>query len=367
MPFEITKDEDVTPLKASWNRSNLSITSPASLDGSYTTNDNSFHFPDAGKLLEIPELELRSVLSPDVSFASLNDSNLSSLNKSVLSTCKPRLSDDSGISSIAADNVSAPSSTPPKQLSPEFKHKISIYSKVSGCRMTNLTDYWIVKQIRVAVLQHLTNGNPTAALAYKFGYEKMANGGLQIISESEELITMLGALGYFAGIPCKMTFPDTPRVVGFVKALPTDLEPSDLKDEIRKSYPEVYSVRYVTEKSRGFAHGIQRPCAFISFNLRYLPKTVVIFEETFDLQVPNPMQCTRCCRYGHQGKQCRAQTRCSFCGGTHHRQVCGAKVPVCINCQGMHSATSHDCVIWQQGKYMNELRYRGNRRTKLTI
>lgn len=79
------------------------------------------------------------------------------------------------------------------------------------------------------------------------------------------------------------------------------------------------------------------------------------------------MQCTRCCRYGHQGKQCRAQTRCSFCGGTHQRQMCTAKTPSCINCLGIHTATSHDCLIWQQGKRMNELRYRGGMSAEAAI
>lgn len=45
-----------------------------------------------------------------------------------------------------------------------FKYKISIYSKVSGCRMTNLPDYTIVKQVRVVSLQYITNGDPIAVL-----------------------------------------------------------------------------------------------------------------------------------------------------------------------------------------------------------
>lgn len=294
MPVEGGKDN--TPLKSGWNRSSLSSAN-ASFDGG-ATGDTSIlkSFLD-----EVDEKELRYMLSPDVSmhtYQETTDESESSGNASMLEKASRR-SRDSGISSVgeelataaiagAADDVET--DQPPKVSSVSFssvnyKHKLSIYSKVSGCRMTNLTDYWIVKQIRVAILQHLTNGDPELALTYKFGYEKMANGGLQVVSDSEQLILMLGKLGYFAGIPCKMTFPDTPRVVGFIKNLPTDLEPADLKDEIRKSYPEVYSVRYVTEKSRGFAHGMQRPCAFISFNLRYLPKIVKIFHEVFELQV----------------------------------------------------------------------------------
>ncbi|CAL8111394.1 unnamed protein product [Orchesella dallaii] len=356
MPKEVV--EGSTPIKPKWNSSVISMSSNASLNFGEAETSFTKSCLDGSKLGDIEE----DVLMPDAEISCMSlDDNERSGSSSMLE--KSRVSGDSGISSLGVEHlhhevVTTPTRDYPAVL-PDFKYKISIYSKVSGCRMTNLTDYWIVKQVRVAILQRLADGDPVKTLSYKFGYEKMANGGLQIISDSQQLIEMLGKLGYFAGIPCKMTFPDTPRVVGFIKGLPTDLEPSDLKDEIRKTYPEVYSVRYVTEKSRGFAHGMQRPCAFISFNLRFLPKSVKIFEETFELQVPNPMQCTRCCRYGHQGKQCRAQARCSFCGGTHQRQLCTAKVPSCINCQGVHTATSHDCIIWQQGKLMNELRYRG--------
>ncbi len=374
MPLEA--GVDTTPMKSNWNRSNMSLNASTSFIEEVGTANSSFlskSLLEGTKLDALDEEELNRHPDSTILSTSANSSTCEDTSGSSSFLEKSHHSRDSGISSLVddPDPVFFPASAPAlevlhekDQAEPDFK--ISIYSKVSGCRMTNLTDYWIVKQIRVAILQRLTNGDPHLALTYKFGYEKMANGGLQIISDSENLIKMLGSLGYFAGIPCKMTFPDTPRVVGFIKGLPTDLEPSDLKDEIRKTYSEVYSVRYVTEKSRGFAHGMQRPCAFISFNLRYLPKTVQIFDEIFELQVPNPMQCTRCCRYGHQGKQCRAQTRCSFCGGLHQRQVCVAKLPSCINCQGVHTATSHDCLIWVQGKYMNELRYRGNS-TKILI
>ncbi|ODM93269.1 Nucleic-acid-binding protein from mobile element jockey [Orchesella cincta] len=360
MPTEV--EEGSTPIKPKWNSSAVSMSSNTSLNFGEPETSFSKSYLDGSKMGDIEEDILTTELEAETSCMSVDENETSGASSSSVHV-KSRLSGDSGISSLGVEHlhhevVSTPKRESPAVL-PDFKHKISIYSKVSGCRMTNLTDYWIVKQVRVAILQRLTDGDPVKTLSYKFGYEKMANGGLQIISDSQQLIEMLGNLSYFAGIPCKMTFPDTPRVVGFIKGLPTDLEPSDLKDEIRKTYPQVYSVRYVTEKSRGFAHGIQRPCAFISFNLKFLPKSVKIFEETFELQVPNPMQCTRCCRYGHQGKQCRAQARCSFCGGTHQRQLCTAKAPSCINCQGEHTATSHDCVIWQQGKLMNELRYRG--------
>ncbi|OXA60803.1 Nucleic-acid-binding protein from mobile element jockey [Folsomia candida] len=121
----------------------------------------------------------------------------------------------------------------------------------------------------------------------------------------------------------------------------------------------VYSVRYITERCAGKSRPSQRPCAFVSFNLRYLPGFIRVYAKDYEILVPNPMQCTRCCRYGHQGKQCRAEIRCPICGKPHAKQYCNSQIFRCVNCKGGHPSTSHECLVWQQGKLMNELRYRG--------
>lgn len=106
-----------------------------------------------------------------------------------------------------------------------------------------------------------------------------------------------------------MTFPNSPRVVGFVKDLPINLEPAELKREVRKSLPEVYSVRYITEvgvklgfpvpptsnhcinflfakkRSAGKSRPSQRPCAFVSFNLRYLPGFIRVYAKDYEILV----------------------------------------------------------------------------------
>lgn len=288
MPLEGT--EGTTPVKPQWSRISSFNESSISLDERDLDKSLTKSFLEGSKLDDIAE-GLATLRISDITATSTSEDDterifkfedLSLFEESILSLveeslCTPAEEDADESATLAQASLNR------GRHSAEYKYKISIYSKVSGCRFTNLTDYYIIKQVRVAILQHLAFGDPEVALKYKFGYEKMANGGLQIISDSKELVDMLGSLNYFAGIPCKMTFPDTPRVVGFVKGLPTDLEPSDLKDEIRKTYPEVYSVRYVTEKSRGAAQ--QRPCAFISFNLKILPKAVQIFNGIFELQV----------------------------------------------------------------------------------
>jgi len=147
------------------------------------------------------------------------------------------------------------------------------------------------------------------------------------------------------------------RVVGFIRDVPYDKDPAQLKDAIRETVPEVYSVRYVTEKTVS-DYRRKKPCAFISFDLRVLPLTVYMFGRHYEVQVPNPMQCARCSKFGHQGKQCRAKPRCSICSLGHEKHRCLSNFAQCVNCNGAHPSTSHECPLWIQGKLMNELRYR---------
>jgi len=100
----------------------------------------------------------------------------------------------------------------------ECKYKISIYSKASGCRMTNLPDPVILKQLRVAILDHVVQGNVEMVKMVPFAFEKMKNGGLQVVSPREDFINKLADFKFFAGIPCKMTHPDTPRYVNWIDA-----------------------------------------------------------------------------------------------------------------------------------------------------
>lgn len=58
----------------------------------------------------------------------------------------------------------------------------------------------IVKQVRVVSLQHITDGDPVAVLNIKFAYEKMKNGGLQVITDDKRLAHALSGLGYFATV-----------------------------------------------------------------------------------------------------------------------------------------------------------------------
>jgi len=63
--------------------------------------------------------------------------------------------------------------------------------------------------------------------------------------------------------------------------------------------------------------------------------------------VPKTRICFSCFRVGHLSKSCKSRPRCLHCGDAPHgsSEVCDNKQssPKCINCDGDHLATSHDC------------------------
>lgn len=63
-----------------------------------------------------------------------------------------------------------------------------------------------------------------------------------------------------------------------------------------------------------------------------------------DTFYPSPMRYNKCCRYCHTTKYCHSSLICSHCGGKGYiRDQCTTIAPKCINCQGIHDATSKEC------------------------
>jgi len=63
--------------------------------------------------------------------------------------------------------------------------------------------------------------------------------------------------------------------------------------------------------------------------------------------VPKTRICFSCFRVGHLSKSCKSRPRCLYCGEAPHgsSEECIQKQspPKCINCDGDHLATSHEC------------------------
>lgn len=56
-----------------------------------------------------------------------------------------------------------------------------------------------------------------------------------------------------------------------------------------------------------------------------------------------PTLCTKCNLYGHGGKNCHLDKRCTKCGDKHDESECKSTQVKCCNCGGNHQADFMDC------------------------
>ena len=84
-----------------------------------------------------------------------------------------------------------------------------------------------------------------------------------------------------------------------------------------------------------------------TFNTPTLPKTVKVayFRVTVEINIPNPLRCHSCQKYGHHENRCTKDPICANCGepANHTEQNCG-NTPSCVNCGKKHSANSKECL-----------------------
>lgn len=80
-----------------------------------------------------------------------------------------------------------------------------------------------------------------------------------------------------------------------------------------------------------------------------------------------PMQCYKCCKFGHTAKHCKAaEPTCYVCGGKHEGRTCKVTTKKCINCYKagsksgiVHKATDYQCPVYkkQQGEIKKRTNY----------
>ena len=92
---------------------------------------------------------------------------------------------------------------------------------------------------------------------------------------------------------------------------------------------------------------------FLTFLTPKVPEKVRIGAEQFNIQkyTPRPQHCSKCLRYGHIAKFCRAQTpRCSHCAEAHEEAECDAKVapPKCPDCGEGHRGGTTSCYFYKK-------------------
>lgn len=73
---------------------------------------------------------------------------------------------------------------------------------------------------------------------------------------------------------------------------------------------------------------------------------------------PNPLRCYVCLKFGHIGKNCGSEKKCSKCGENFHEQ-CG-NAEKCVNCGGEHGAFDRECPALKKEKAIIKVKVDNN-------
>ena len=120
-----------------------------------------------------------------------------------------------------------------------------------------------------------------------------------------------------------------------------------LLDSLKKRYSNVEGLEIYQIPQRGNPNNTLK-IAKIKFEGQNLPADIRIMGQRREVRphVPKPLQCKKCCKFGHSVNNCRNDPVCAFCGSLEHptRWNCGESK--CINCGQQHHARSKECVFY---------------------
>lgn len=86
------------------------------------------------------------------------------------------------------------------------------------------------------------------------------------------------------------------------------------------------------------------------YNLNHIANVVIKVESQH--QKATIGQCHNCQRFGHAQNNCKAKSRCVYCGGAHHTRDCNKdqEAKKCCNCGEVHTASYKGCKEWPKLK-----------------
>lgn len=88
----------------------------------------------------------------------------------------------------------------------------------------------------------------------------------------------------------------------------------------------------------------------LSFSTTTLPSYVYLghVRHPVSLFKERPIQCRKCCAYGHREATCKRPPICSRCGDLHESNTECSAQEKCANCGQPHAATSSSCPKWKK-------------------
>ena len=95
-----------------------------------------------------------------------------------------------------------------------------------------------------------------------------------------------------------------------------------------------------------------------TFNTHKIHKEIKIGYQKINVEpdMPNPLRCYKCQRFGYHQDQCIRPPVSGRCGEYDMHNNC-QKDYKCANCQGNHGAGSRDCEVWKKEKEITKLKH----------
>jgi len=151
-----------------------------------------------------------------------------------------------------------------------------------------------------------------------------------------------------------VAFISTYRTIrtGIVKDISQHVDESELLQFFESPF-KVTEVKRLNRRMKinGEIKYIPSSTICLKFVGQFLPKYVFFCRNRYEVfpYIAKVKLYYSCHRIGHISQNCRGKPRCIFCGRDKHdsSSSCPNKNdnPVCINCQGSHLTTSHDCPL----------------------
>ncbi|XP_012934832.1 uncharacterized protein LOC106011063 [Aplysia californica] len=182
--------------------------------------------------------------------------------------------------------------------------------------------------------------------------QKLSSCALLVKCASDEELAGMEKITTFCGVPCvSERHQKFNRSKGVVRS-------HELKgcsnEEIVANCKGVVEARRIT--LRQGESTLETNAMILTFDSCLPPATVRASYLVVDVRpnVPNPIHCLKCQKFGHSQSRCRRAAVCNRCGKTGHiEKECKAR-PCCPNSQGQHTAFSKDCPTWIQERAILE-------------
>ncbi|KAG0436899.1 hypothetical protein HPB47_017709 [Ixodes persulcatus] len=128
--------------------------------------------------------------------------------------------------------------------------------------------------------------------------------------------------------------------VGVIKDVDTSLSDAEIEQHMRSPEGRVARIRRLGQSS----------IVKIAFSETTLPSFVYLGHVRHPVTPfkERPIQCRKCCGYGHREANCKRPPICSRCGEAHDGNDTCSGQEKCANCSQAHAATSSSCPKWQR-------------------